>query len=49
MNAPEKQPPAKKPYKAPVLERYGSVREITKALTLSGPMNDHSGGPNKTG
>jgi hypothetical protein len=49
MSAPETKPPGKKPYQPPVLEVYGSVREMTRALVLSGNKNDMSGGPNKTG
>ena len=50
MNTPEKKPPVEKmPYRAPVLEIYGNIREITRAITPTGTKNDMAGGPQKTG
>jgi hypothetical protein len=49
MSAPETKPPSKKPYQPPVLEEYGSVREMTQAVVTTGTKNDMAGGPNKTG
>ena len=45
---PARVPGGRKPYRAPRLESYGNVREITRALVQTGNKNDHSGGPNKT-
>jgi hypothetical protein len=47
MSTPDTPPPARKPYKPPVLEVYGSVREMTRAFQATG-KNDMSGGPIKT-
>jgi len=39
----------KKPYKPPVLERYGDVRKITKAVGLTGKNVKGSGNQSMTG
>ena len=39
-------PPPKKPYKPPVVEEYGAIREITRNVGATG-MND-AGSSNKT-
>jgi hypothetical protein len=46
MNSPDKNPQEKspkKPYRSPVLEVYGDIRAITKAVGLMG-MGDGGGG-----
>ena len=48
MSASDSQPPAKKPYRSPVLEVYGSVREMTQNFTGAG-KNDNAMTSNKTG
>lgn len=49
MNASDSQPPAKKPYRLPVLEVYGSVREMTQGIPSGSGMNDNAMTNNKTG
>ena len=41
MKSPAK-PPAKKPYRAPVVEKYGDIRKLTKQVGTKG-MNDPGG------
>jgi hypothetical protein len=40
--------PPRKPYRRPVLQVYGDIRKLTKALVMSGNKNDMAGGPQKT-
>lgn len=48
MNSPEKTPP-KKPYRSPVLEVYGHIRELTKVAGGTVGANDGVQKQNKTG
>ncbi len=48
MNTPQ-DPRAKKPYKAPVLEFYGTIREVTRAAGTTGMNDKGSGATTKTG
>ena len=48
MNTPESKP-AKKPYRPPVLERYGHIRELTKVAAGMTGANDQVQKSNKTG
>ena len=48
MNSPEKIPP-KKPYRPPVLEVYGHIRELTKIAGGTQGANDQVQKANKTG
>jgi hypothetical protein len=41
MKTPEKKP-AKKPYKTPVVEKYGDIRKLTQQIGTKG-MNDPGG------
>ena len=45
MKTPEKTP-ARKPYKTPVLEKYGDIRKLTQQTGNMG-MNDPPGDPTK--
>ena len=42
-------PPTKKPYRAPVLETYGSIRNLTRAVTGTAKNDSMSGSTTKTG
>lgn len=39
---PAEKKPARKPYKSPVLEKYGDIRKLTKQIGMSA-MNDPGG------
>ena len=39
----------RKPYRRPVLEQYGTIRELTKVVGGSVQMNDSTPMQNKTG
>lgn len=41
--------PTKKPYRPPVLERYGHIRELTKVAGGTAGNNDQVQKANKTG
>ena len=47
MTKPEK-PPEKKPYHAPVLQTYGAIRDLTRALTGVGMNDSMSSSTSKT-
>jgi len=50
MKTPEKVPPkGKKPYRSPVVEVYGSVRDLTKSLGGTGMNDSMSSSTTKTG
>lgn len=50
MSEPKKpQPQQKKPYRKPVLENYGAVRDLTRATGTSGKNDTMSGSATKTG
>jgi hypothetical protein len=40
---------AKKPYEAPVLVRWGTLRELTRAVGASGAADGGKKGPTRTG
>jgi len=42
-------PPAKKPYRAPVLETYGDLRKLTRNLGSTGMNDPGSSSTSKTG
>jgi hypothetical protein len=42
-------PEAKKPYRTPVLETYGAIRDLTRAITGTGKNDAMSGSTTKTG
>ena len=48
MTQPEK-PPEKKPYHAPVLQTYGAVRDLTRAVGTTGMNDSMSSSSTKTG
>jgi hypothetical protein len=43
------QPQKKKPYRKPVLETYGAVRDLTRSVTGSGKNDAGSSSKTKTG
>lgn len=47
-NKPQEQPSAKKPYDAPRLQVYGSLREITNNVSTLGHVNDDFIGNTRT-
>ena len=51
MSDSEKKPqlPRKKPYRPPVLENYGAVRDLTRAVTGNGKNDSMSSSSTKTG
>jgi hypothetical protein len=49
MSHEEKSPPPKKPYRAPVLETYGAIRDLTRAVSGTGKNDSMSGNTTKTG
>ena len=48
MKTSDKKPP-KKPYRPPVLERYGDVRKLTKSVGTKGMNDPGSSSGTKTG
>jgi hypothetical protein len=48
MKTPDKKPP-RKPYRPPVLERYGDVRKLTKLVGNKGMNDPGSSSGTKTG
>lgn len=48
MTQPEK-PPTKKPYRTPVLETYGAIRDLTRATGTVGMNDAKSSNTTKTG
>jgi len=49
MSETEKPAPQKKPYRTPVLETYGAIRELTRNVTGTGKNDTMSGSSTKTG
>jgi hypothetical protein len=49
MSQQKKSPPPKKPYRAPVLETYGAVRDLTRSVTGTGKNDAKSSNTTKTG
>ena len=49
MSDPKKPVPEKKPYRPPVLETYGAVRDLTRATGTVGMNDSMSSSTSKTG
>lgn len=49
MSKQEPSPPTKKPYRTPVMETYGAVRDLTRAITGTGKNDSMSSSSSKTG
>jgi hypothetical protein len=49
MSEPKKPKPEKKPYRPPVLEKYGAVRDLTRATGTVGMNDAMSSSSSKTG
>ena len=49
MSEPKKPKPDKKPYRPPVLETYGAVRDLTRAVGTTGKNDSMSSSTSKTG
>jgi hypothetical protein len=49
MSKQEPPPPTKKPYRTPVLEMYGAVRDLTRAVTGTNKNDSMSSSTTKTG
>jgi hypothetical protein len=49
MSKQEPSPPTKKPYRTPVLETYGAIKDLTRAITGTGKNDSMSGNTTKTG
>jgi hypothetical protein len=49
MSEPKQPKPQKKPYKPPVLEKYGAVRDLTRATGTLGKNDSMSSNTSKTG
>lgn len=49
MSKQEPSPPAKKPYRTPVLETYGAIRDLTRAVTGTAKNDSMSSSSTKTG
>ena len=49
MSDPKQPQAAKKPYRTPVLETYGAVRDLTRALGTTGKNDSMSSNATKTG
>ena len=49
MSEPKQPQPRKKPYRTPILETYGAVRDLTRATGTVGKNDSMSSSTSKTG